>query len=315
MFANVDTAIQLTELTKHYGRTRALNELSLDVATGEVYGFLGPNGAGKSTTIRIMLDLLRADSGTAVLLGLDSRREARGLHRRVAYVPGDVSLWPRLTGGQAIDVLLALNGGGDDRRRADLVERFQLDPSVRGRAYSKGNRQKVALIAALASAAELLILDEPTSGLDPLMESVFQECVREAKDDGRTVFLSSHILAEAEALCDRVGIIKDGSLVESGTLAQLRHLSMSAVEARTARPPRDGLDRVPGVRGLTVTPDQDGYLITCHLRPDATPDLLDALRDAGVRTLVSRPPSLEELFLGFYADENDAAAEHSGSAR
>ena len=309
----MDTAIQLTELTKHYGRTRALNNLSLGVATGEVYGFLGPNGAGKSTTIRIMLDLLRADSGTANLLGLDSRRDAHALHRRVAYVPGDVSLWPRLTGGQAIDVLLALNGGGDDKRRKDLIERFQLDPSVRGKAYSKGNRQKVALVAALASPAELLILDEPTSGLDPLMESVFQECVREVKDEGRTVFLSSHILAEAEALCDRVGIIKEGELVESGTLKELRHLSMSAVEAHTDRPPRDGLDRVPGVRNLTVRPDDGGYLVTCHLHPDATAELLTALNDAGVRSLVSRPPSLEELFLGFYAGEH--ADEPAGSPR
>lgn len=268
----MDTAIRLNELTKHYGRTRALNDLSLDVATGEVYGFLGPNGAGRSTAIRVMLDLLRADSGTAMLLGLDSRRDARALHRRVAYVPGDVALWPRLTGGQAIDVLLALNGGGDTTRRADLIERFKLDPSVRGKAYSKGNRQKVALVAALASRAELLILDEPTSGLDPLMESVFQECVREAKDEGRTIFLSSHILAEAEALCDRVGTIKEGALVESGTLSQLRHLSMSAVEAHTDRPPRAGLDRVPGVRNLTVTPDGDGgCLVTCHLHPTPRP--------------------------------------------
>ncbi|HEY3682415.1 MAG TPA: ABC transporter ATP-binding protein [Streptosporangiaceae bacterium] len=321
----MDTAIQLTELTKHYGRTRALNDLSLDVATGEVYGFLGPNGAGKSTTIRIMLDLLRADSGTAVVLGLDSRREARELHRRVAYVPGDVSLWPRLTGGQAIDVLLALNGGGDEKRRADLVERFQLDPTVRGKAYSKGNRQKVALVAALASRAELLVLDEPTSGLDPLMESVFQDCVREAKREGRTVFLSSHILAEAEALCDRVGIIKDGALVESGTLSELRHLSMSAVEAHTARPPRADLDHVAGITGLTVVPERDGYALTCHIHPDATPELLAALTEAGVRTLVSRPPSLEELFLGYYAGDpgdpdadparTDGAARSAGSAR
>lgn len=310
----MDTAIQVTELTKHFGRTRALNELSLEVAAGEVYGFLGPNGAGKSTTIRIMLDLLRADSGTAVLLGLDSRRDARELHRRVAYVPGDVSLWPRLTGGQAIDVLLALNGGGDDKRRAELVERFRLDPSVRGKAYSKGNRQKVALIAALASRPELLIFDEPTSGLDPLMASVFQECVREAKNEGTTVFLSSHILAEAEALCDRVGIIKDGALVESGTLSELRHLSMSDVEAHTVRPPRDGLDRVAGVRNLAVVPDDGGYQVTCRLHPDATAELVAALNDAGVRSLVSRPPSLEELFLSVYAGEADAE-EPAGSPR
>ena len=302
----VNKVIQVTELTKRYGRHRALDELSLDVAAGEVYGFLGPNGAGKSTTIRIMLDLLRADSGTAVLLGLDSRQDARDLHRRVVYVPGDVSLWPRLTGGQAIDVLLRLGGSRHATRRAELIERFQLDPTVRAKAYSKGNRQKIALVAAFAADAELLILDEPTSGLDPLMESVFQECVREAKADGRTVFLSSHILAEAEALCDRVGIIADGRLVESGSLTELRHLSTSAVEAHTDRRPPPGLDRLTGLSDLVVEPSGTGYRVACRIVPEATPGLLAALHESGARSLVSRPPSLEELFLGYYTRDEQA---------
>src|SRR4029453_17030383 len=225
------TAIDVSGLTKSFGRTRALDGLDLTVTTGEVHGFLGPNGAGKSTTLRVLLGLLRADGGSARLLGGDPWRDAVALHGRLAYVPGDVTLWPNLTGGEVIDLLGRLRGGLNAKRRAELLERFELDPTKKGRAYSKGNRQKVALIAALASDAELLILDEPTSGLDPLMEEVFRRCVQDEREHGRTVLLSSHILAEVEALCDRVSIIRDGKTVESGSLQDLRHLTRTTIEA------------------------------------------------------------------------------------
>src|SRR5690606_3378516 len=221
----------------------------LEVATGEVHGFLGPNGAGKSTTIRILLGLLRADSGRATVLGGDPWADAVRLHRRLAYVPGDVELWPDLTRGEAIDLLARLRGGINPTRRKQLCERFDLDPTKKGRTYSKGNRQKVALVAALASDVELLILDEPTAGLDPLMEAVFQDCIREAKAAGRTVLLSSHILAQVEVLADRVSIIRQGRVVESGTLSELRHLTRTNITAETTRP-ADGLAKLPGVHNL-----------------------------------------------------------------
>src|ERR671914_2299292 len=219
------TAIDVRGLVKTFGRTQALDGLDLTVRTGEVHGFLGPNGAGKSTAIRVLLGLLRADAGHVELLGGDPWRDAVELHRRIAYVPGDVELWPNLTGGEAIDLLARLRGGLDQARRAELIERFDLDPTKKGRTYSKGNRQKVAIVAALASNAELLLLDEPTAGLDPLMEVVFQDCIAEAKTAGRSVLLSSHILAEVEKLCDTVTIIRNGRAVQSGTLAELRHLT------------------------------------------------------------------------------------------
>ncbi len=226
------TAISVTGLVKTFGRTRALDGLDLTVRTGEVHGFLGPNGAGKSTTIRVLLGLLRADAGDVRLLGGDPWADATALHRRLAYVPGDVNLWPNLTGGEAIDLLGRLRGGIDQARRQELIERFELDPTKKGRTYSKGNRQKVALVAGLASDAELLLLDEPTSGLDPLKETVFQEWIEEARKAGRTVLLSSHILAEVEALCDRVSIIRAGRTVETGSLADLRHLTRTAIDVR-----------------------------------------------------------------------------------
>src|ERR671917_1111025 len=232
------TTIFATGLVKTFSRTRALDGLDLHVTLGEVHGFLGPNGSGKSTTIRVLLGLLRADAGRVALLGGDPWRDAVVLHRRLAYVPGDVTLWPTLTGGEAIDLLGRLRGGLRQRRRDELLESFDLDPTKKGRTYSKGNRQKVALVAALASDAELLILDEPTSGLDPLMEAVFQACIGEVKREGRTVLLSSHILAEVEALCDRVSIIRAGRTVQSGTLAELRHLTRTAIIAETAQPAR-----------------------------------------------------------------------------
>jgi ABC-2 type transport system ATP-binding protein len=289
-------AIVTDALVKTFGRTRALDGLDLSVQTGEVHGFLGPNGAGKSTAIRVLLGLLHADGGTARLLGGDPWRDTAELHRRLAYVPGDVTLWPTLTGGEAIDLLGRLRGGLDPKRRAALLERFDLDPRKKARTYSKGNRQKVALVAAFASDVELLLLDEPTSGLDPLMEEVFRQVVKEETErDGRTVLLSSHILSEVEALCDRVTIIREGRAVETGTLASLRHLTRTAIRADLAGPP-DGLGTLPGVHDLhthngTVTFDVDTAALDAVLR---------ALTTIGVKSLTSQPPTLEELFLRHY---------------
>lgn len=291
-------AIRTEGLVKVFGHARALDGLDLTVRTGEVHGFLGPNGAGKTTTLRILLGLVRADAGTARLLGGDPWRDATVLHRRLAYVPGDVTLWPTLSGGEVIDLLGRLRGGLNERRRADLLERFDLDPRKKGRAYSKGNRQKVALVAALASDVELLLLDEPTSGLDPLMEDAFRQVVQEERTNGRTVLLSSHVLAEVEALCERVTIIRAGRTVETGTLAELRHLTRTAVQAEVAGAPPDLADlaHLPGVHGLQ---QWDG-----RVRFDVdTPALNDALRRltaVGVRSLVSQPLTLEELFLRHY---------------
>src|SRR5215467_13736089 len=243
-------AIFASGLVKRFGATQALDGLDLTVATGEVHGFLGPNGSGKSTTLRILLGLLRADGGTVRLLGGDPWRDIATLHRRLAYVPGDVTLWPNLSGGEVIDLLGRLRGGLDKKRRADLLERFELDPRKKGRAYSKGNRQKVGLVAALASDVELLLLDEPTSGLDPLMEAVFQDCIREVKAEGRTVLLSSHILAEVEALSDRVSIVRAGRTEQSGTLQELRGMTRTLIIAELAR--TDGLAELPGVHALAI---------------------------------------------------------------
>ena len=292
-------AVTASHLTKSFGTTKALDDLDLQVETGEVHGFLGPNGAGKSTTIRVLLGLLHQDAGAATLLGGDPWRDAANLHRRLAYVPGDVNLWPSLTGGEVIDLLGRLRGGLDERRRTSLLDRFDLDPRKKGRAYSKGNRQKVALVAALASDVELLILDEPTSGLDPLMESVFRECIQEERPRGRTVLLSSHILSEVEHLCDRVSIIKDGHTVETGTLAELRHLTRTHIEAVLTRPLSSDLATLPGVHDLVV----DGHKLTCEVDTAHLGELLGALTAVGISTLLSAPPTLEELFLRHYAVE------------
>jgi len=295
-------AIEVSGLHKSFGHTKALDGLDLTVATGEVHGFLGPNGAGKSTTIRILLGLLRADAGRAVLLGGDPWREPVELHRRLAYVPGDVTLWPTLSGGEIIDLLGRLRGGLDPKRRASLLERFELDPTKKGRTYSKGNRQKVGLVAALASDVELLLLDEPTSGLDPLMEAEFRRCITEERHSGRTVLLSSHILGEVEALCDRVSIIRAGRTVDTGTLAELRHLARTTIVAELESPPE--LDGTRGVHGLTL----EGTSIRCQVDPDALGEVLRILAAAGVRSLVSHPPTLEELFLRHYQTETEPAA-------
>jgi ABC-2 type transport system ATP-binding protein len=291
-------AIEIAGLHKWFGPTHALDGLDLTVAAGEVHGFLGPNGAGKSTTIRILLGLMRANSGTVRLLGGDPWRDVSALHRRLAYVPGDVTLWPNLSGGEVIDLLGRLRGGLDDQRRTHLLERFELDPTKKGRAYSKGNRQKVALVAALASDVELLILDEPTSGLDPLMEAAFRACIEEERERGRTVLLSSHILAEVEALCDRVSIIRNGRTVDSGTLAELRHLTSTSITAELATAP-PSLAGLPGVHDLAV----NGTKVRCQVDAEHLDELLRRLSEAGVRSLESRPPTLEELFLRHYERE------------
>ncbi|MFE3583521.1 ABC transporter ATP-binding protein [Streptomyces vinaceus] len=291
-------AIRVAGLRKAFGRTHALDGLDLTVATGEVHGFLGPNGSGKSTTIRVLLGLLRADSGTAELLGGDPWADAVELHRRVAYVPGDVTLWRNLSGGEVIDLYGRLRGGLDRARRAELIERFELDPTKKGRTYSKGNRQKVALVAAFSSDAELLILDEPTSGLDPLMEGVFQGCVAEARAAGRTVLLSSHILSEVETLCDRVSIIRKGRTVETGTLADLRHLTRTSISAELAGPP-NGIAHLPGVHDVEVR----GLKVRLQADTDKLDAVLRSLADSGVRSLTATPPTLEELFLRHYADD------------
>jgi len=288
-------AIEVRGLEKSFGRTRALNGLDLSVGTGTVAGFLGPNGSGKSTTIRILLGLLKADGGTARLLGGDPWRDAVVLHRRLAYVPGDVTLWPNLTGGQAIDILGALRGDVDRKLIDEFLARFDLDPSKKARSYSKGNRQKVALVAAFASRAELLILDEPTSGLDPLMEGVFTQCVVEAKAQGRSVLLSSHIFAEVEKLCDTVTIIRQGETVEAGVLSELRHLQRATVTVTLDKPPTP-LEKLDGVHELAV----DGGRVSFSVDEAAMPEVLRTLSGLGPRGLVSEPPSLEELFLRHY---------------
>jgi len=302
-------AIRVDGLHKSFGRTHALDGLDLRVAAGEVHGFLGPNGAGKSTTLRVLLGLLRADGGTARLLGKDPWQDAVELHRRIAYVPGDVTLWRNLSGGEVIDLYGRLRGGLDAARRAELLERFELDPTKKGRTYSKGNRQKVALVAAFASApeVELLILDEPTSGLDPLMEEVFQSCVAEERDRGRTVLLSSHVLSEVEALCDRVSIIRKGRTVESGSLGELRHLTRTSVTAELTGPP-NGLATLPGVHGLSSRPlpGSQGHRVRLQVDTDKLDAVLRSLGTSGVRSLISTPPTLEELFLRHYQDDAHA---------
>ena len=289
--------VEISGLVKRFGAVTALDGLDLRVRLGEIHGFLGPNGSGKSTTIRVLLGMLRASEGRVRLLGGDPWHDAADLHRRLAYVPGELALWPNLTGGEVIDLLGRLRGGINEKRRAELIEMFELDPTKKGRTYSKGNRQKVALVAALASDVELLLLDEPTTGLDPLMEAVFQRCIDEFRDSGRSVLLSSHILAEVEMLCDRVSIIRAGRCVETGSLADLRHLTLTSVRTETTRPP-DGLAGMRGVHDLAV----DGNRAAFNVETAELDTVLGVLREAGIRTLTATPPTLEELFLRHYGE-------------
>jgi ABC-2 type transport system ATP-binding protein len=290
-----DLTIDVRGLVKRFGAVRALDELDLQVARGEVHGFLGPNGSGKSTTIRILLGLLRSDAGSVRLLGGDPWRDAVALHHRLAYVPGEVALWPNLSGGEAIDLLGRMRGGFDRTRRDELVERFQLDPARRFDTYSKGNRQKVALVAALAAEVDLYLFDEPTSGLDPLMLGEFERCVRERVAAGATVLLSSHVLGEVEALCERVTIIRDGRTIESGSLEQLRHVTRTTITARTERPVR-GIEQLAGVHDARV----DDLDVQVQVDAGAVGPVLRLLADHGVESLTSAPPSLEELFARYY---------------
>jgi ABC-2 type transport system ATP-binding protein len=292
--------IDISGVRKTFGTTVALDGLDLQVSAGQVHGFLGPNGSGKSTTIRLLLGLLRADAGRLSLLGGDPWTDAPMLHRRLAYVPGDVDLWPNLTGGEAIDLLGRARGGIDPARRDELIARFELDPTKKGRSYSKGNRQKVALVAALASDAELLLLDEPTSGLDPLMERQFTEVIRGRHQQGRTVLLSSHILSEVETLCDHVSIIKGGRVVESGTLADLRHLTRTQVRAEVRSPVPAELRGLPGLHDVVIDTVDTGSRIACDVDDTAMSPFLARLAELGVVSLVSTPPTLEELFLRHY---------------
>lgn len=301
-----DAVIQVEGLTKSFGKYAALDGVDLSVERGHVHGFLGPNGAGKSTTIRVLLGLLRADGGRTTVLGGDPWKDVVDLHRRLAYVPGDVSLWPSMTGGEAIDLLGSLRGGLDERRRTELIERFELDPSKRGRQYSKGNRQKVAIVAALASNVELLILDEPTSGLDPLMENVFQEVITEAKARGASVFLSSHILAEVESLADRVSIIRSGKIVETGTLTELRGHARTSIHAT--------LERMPEAAALDTLHDVqiDGNRLTSTADASRIGEAMAQLTPFGISALTVEPPSLESLFLRLYEVEGDTGRVDAG---
>ncbi|NEW54734.1 ABC transporter ATP-binding protein [Nocardia cyriacigeorgica] len=300
------SVIHVRDLHKHFGQVRALDGLDLEVDQGEVHGFLGPNGAGKSTTIRILLGVLARTSGEVRLLRRDPWVDAVALHREIAYVPGDVTLWPSLSGGETIDLLARMRGGIDMARRAELIERFELDPRKKARTYSKGNRQKVALVSAFSSNAELLLLDEPTSGLDPLMEQVFRDCVAEAAKRGATVLLSSHILSEVEVLCKRVTIIRSGRTVETGTLASMRHLSRTSITAELTGDPGD-LSALPGVADVSL----DEQTLHCQVDSEHLGELIRILGDTGVRSLVSQPPTLEELFMRHYSVNGNG--EHSES--
>ena len=287
-------AIRTESLSKRYGPVYALRDLDLEVREGEVVGYLGPNGAGKTTTIRLLLGLIRPTKGRAEIFGLDCQRQAVEAHRRLAYVAGEANLWPSLTGAETLHLLGRVHGHVDDAYLHELVARFDFDPEKKVRAYSKGNRQKLILIAALMTRADLLVLDEPTSGLDPLMEQAFRHSIHEARERGQTVFLSSHILSEVEALCDRVGILREGELIDMGTLTQMRHLSALSVEATFADSVPD-LSRVPGVSAVSV----EGRVVRCQVSGSIEP-LLQVLAASGVRQLLSREPSLEELFLAHY---------------
>jgi len=290
--------VEINNLTKNFGKVKALQGVNLKIAEGEVFAYIGPNGAGKSTTIRVLLGILQATSGNVSVFGKDAWKDAVEIHKRIAYVPGDVNLWPNLTGGEVIDLFVNLRGSHNKELRNRLIRDFNLDPTKKCRTYSKGNRQKVALIAAFASEVDLYVLDEPTSGLDPLMEQVFQECVLEQKKRGKGVFLSSHIMSEVERLCDRVGIIREGEVVEIGTLDELRHLTrytMNVTSERTI----EGVDNLPGVYDIIKTPTG----LSFHVDTDKMGAVINHLNGFGIIKLESTPPSLEELFMQHYKKE------------
>jgi len=298
-----ETAIRFEGLSKKFGSLTALAPLDLEVTRGEVMGYLGPNGAGKTTTIRLLLGLINPTSGSANVFGMDSQRQKVEMHKRIAYVPGEAMLWPALTGEETLHLLGKIHGALDPDYRDELVERFKFDPTRKVRTYSKGNRQKIGIMAAFMTRADLLVLDEPTSGLDPLMEQAFRQCVDEAKERGQTVFLSSHVLTEVEALCDRLAILRRGKLVELGTLAEMRHLSAVTVEATFDGTPPD-VSRIEGITDVRVA----GHQLTCQVRGEIAP-LLSVLSAEHPKTLISREPSLEELFLTLYGEENERGPE------
>lgn len=289
------SVLKVSNLTKKFGDFTALNGVNLAINEGEIYGFIGPNGAGKSTTIRILLGILKATSGEATIFGLDTWRDAVDIHKRIAYVPGDVNLWPNLTGGEVIDLFMKLHGTNDQQKRETLIEKFALDPSKKCRTYSKGNRQKVALIAAFSSDADLYILDEPTSGLDPLMERVFQECVLDAKEQGKSVLLSSHILSEVERLCDKISIIREGQIIESGSLNDLRHLTRTVLVVET-KSPMSALQHMQGVHDIETKHNE----VICHVDTDQLDEVMKYISQCGIVKLESAPPTLEDLFMRHY---------------
>ena len=299
------STLKTTNLTKKFGKFTALNGVNLELHKGEVYGFIGPNGAGKSTTIRVLLGILKATSGSAKIFGKDVWADAVEIHKRIAYVPGDVNLWPNLTGGEVIDLFIKLRGTTNTSRREELIKRFELDPTKKCRTYSKGNRQKVALIAALSSDADLYILDEPTSGLDPLMERVFQECILEAKGEGKSVLLSSHILSEVEKLCDKVAIIREGKIIETGSLTDLRHLTRTNLHVETKLPMTD-IHEVKGVHDIEVK----GHSYTLHVDGEELDEVMKVVSRYGILTIESAPPTLEDLFMRHY--EGVSATSDSG---
>ncbi|MBO0998751.1 ABC transporter ATP-binding protein [Bacillus sp. SD075] len=303
------SVLKTTDLTKKFGRFTALNGVNIEVNKGEVFGFIGPNGAGKSTTIRVLLGILKATDGEAKIFGKDAWKDAVEIHKRIAYVPGDVNLWPNLTGGEVIDLFTELRGANNKSRREELMKIFDLDPSKKCGTYSKGNRQKVALIAAFSSDADLYILDEPTSGLDPLMERVFQECVMDAKDEGKSILLSSHILSEVERLCDKVGIIRQGQMIETGTLDELRHLTRTSLLVETKQP-IPALGNVNGVRDI-VKKDQS---LSFQVDTDELDNVMKYISQFGVVKLESAPPTLEELFMSHYEGERKTSDPGSGGA-
>ena len=290
-----NNVINTKNLVKTFGKTKALDGVTLAVEQGEVYGFIGPNGAGKSTTIRVLLGVLKTDSGSAKIFGRDAWNDAVDIHKRIAYVPGDVNLWDNLTGGEIIDLFVRLRRGADKLYKEELIEKFDFDPTKKSGTYSKGNRQKVALVAAFASDADLYILDEPTSGLDPLMELVFQECVAKVKSEGKTVLLSSHILSEVETLCDRLSIIRNGKIIDTGTLRELRHLSRNNITVETEKP----IPNLREVSGVFDVSENEGEL-TFHANSDVTGTVMNILANAGITRITVTPPTLEELFLSHY---------------